>query len=70
MDMEYMRAGWMNNLSCKEAYRLICHLVRLYKRAWREGKVKEQEAYTRMVISWLINEPIFTVAALSCGRGE
>jgi len=71
MNMKYMRAGWINNMSNKETYRWICHLVRLYKKSWLpNGDVRARETYTRMLISWLINEPIITIAALGAGKGE
>jgi len=70
MNMKYMRAGWINNMSDKGTYRYLCHLVRLYKRAWRVGSESERYTYTRMVVSWLINEPEITIAALAVGGAE
>jgi len=70
MNMKYMSAGWVNNMSSKNTYRWICHLVRLYKRAWRSGSESERKGYTRMVVSWLINEPEITIAALAVGGAE
>jgi len=72
MNMKYMRAGWVNNMDSKATYQWVCHLVRLYKRAWSSFPVdvSARDAYTRMLISWMINEPEITIAALSAGKGE
>jgi len=85
MNMKYMRAGWVNNMDAKATYRWICHLVRLYKRAWASYpdnvglasaplsysySADARNTYTRMLISWLINDPAITIAALAAGNGE
>jgi len=72
MNMKYMRAGWVNNMDSKATYRWICHLVRLYKRAWATlpADNSARYTYTRMLTGWLINEPEITIAALSAGKGE
>jgi len=83
MNMKYMRAGWVNNMSAKETYRWICHLVRLYNKAWESYpndvpmpcapdqygfSASGRETYTRMLLGWLINSPEITIAALSAGE--
>lgn len=70
MNMKYARTGWMNNMNDKNTYNHICHIVRLYKRSFRTGTEQEKSTYTRMLVSWLINEPRITIAALSAGKGE
>jgi len=85
MNMKYMRAGWINNMSRKETYRWVCHLVRLYNSAWASYpnnvsmpcapgnygfSARARDTYTSMLTNWLINDPKMLIAALSSTEFE
>jgi len=64
INIEYIKAGYINNMSAKGTYDQIYHLRRLLSRASKEGDSRARKVYSRMLVYYLINEPELTHAAL------
>jgi len=66
MNMEYIKAGWMNNMSARGTFAYIYHLRRLLSYADRVGDRKLMVVVARLIYIWAVNEPNITCAAVKC----
>jgi len=64
INLEYARAGWINNMSARGTYETIYHLLRWADYALSSHDKRQFTVAIRMIQSYVINEPTIARKAL------